>query len=309
MIAWKRAAACLLTACLGFATLPAGAAGAVAGNWSITPADSGGKVDLLMNDGHSTSASDWQIEDLKGLDPAPTRHDVHFTIERDAGRIDATGTLADGSGAGTFRFAPAPGYADALGKLGLGRIGEDDQFALALHDVSLDFAREMATAGIDGLAADTLLAFRIHGVDLAYVKDLRAAGAHADEAETLIAFAIHRVTPDLVRALHQVRPAPDDEKIVALRIQGATPDWITELARLGYDHATAEELIAFRIHGVTPDFIGALQPLGYSHPAPEQLIAMRIHGVTPEYVAGLEAHGMKDLTVDQLVAMRIQGID
>ena len=71
----------------------------------------------------------------------------------------------------------------------------------------------------------------------------------------------------------------------------------------------ARKLIAFRIHGVSPDFISGVQKLGYSHPEPDQLIAMRIHGVTPEFISKLQSRGMKDLSIDKLVSLRIHGID
>ena len=93
-----------------------------------------------------------------------------------------------------------------------------------------------------------------------------------------------------------------------MRIHGATPEWMEEVKKHGYDHIDLEELIAFRIHGVSPEFIEKLQGLGYAHPDPEQLVAMRIHNVTPN-IAGLRARGLRDLSIDQLVNMRIQGID
>ena len=70
-----------------------------------------------------------------------------------------------------------------------------------------------------------------------------------------------------------------------MRIHGATPEWVDDLKKRGYDHIDLQQLIAFRIHGVSPEFIDKLQGLGYTHPEPEQLIAMRIHNVTPEYIA------------------------
>jgi|HubBroStandDraft_1064217.scaffolds.fasta_scaffold00009_64 hypothetical protein len=256
---------------LGLAFGPVGlqAAETLTGSWSIGPSNRPGLVEFQVNRGHSTTQSRWKIADLVGLDPPPARHDVQFTVERDAGRLEADGVVADNLGAGTFHFIPDSRYASEMARLGLGRIDEESQFADALHDVSLTFAREMVAAGIAGLDAGELLAFRIHGVDNSYVQGPRQAG----------------------------------------KIHGATAQWASGLAKLGYTRASADQLIAFRVHGVTPEFIDALRPLGLAMRTPEQPVAMRIHGVTPEYIAGLETRGMKNLTVDQLVALRIHGID
>ena len=100
------------------------------------------------------------------------------------------------------------------------------------------------------------------------------------------------------------------DQAIALRIHGATPEWMAQMSKLGYHHLDLDKLIAFRIHGVSPEFIEKLKQLGYSHPDPDQLIAMRIHGVTPEYISNMRSqHGMQNLTIEQLVSLRIHGID
>jgi len=47
--------------------------------------------------------------------------------------------------------------------------------------------------------------------------------------------------------------------LIAMRIHGATPEWMAEIKKRGYDHIDLEKLIAFRIHGVSPEFIQKLQ--------------------------------------------------
>ena len=103
----------------------------------------------------------------------------------------------------------------------------------------------------------------------------------------------------MVRSLHQAGYSPDEDTLIAMRIHGATPEWMAELKQRGYDHVDLEKLIAFRIHGVSPEFIQKLQGLGYSHPDPDELIAMRIHNVTPEYISDMRSRGIHDLSIDQ----------
>lgn len=256
------------------------------GEWTLGPSDNAGKVRLSLQGGsgeqhHFNTSSDWNKADFQGIDwSAAGKHDVHFTIHRDAGNLTGEGFLKDGQGAGLFQFDPNVQYRTEMTSLGFSGITSEQQLAFAVHDVSLKFARDMKSAGVDGLDASKLVAFRIFRVDDTFIHQLRSAGLKAVEADKLIAFRIHGVTPEFVQSLKGLSYTPDEDK-----------------------------LIAFRIHGVTPEFIQQLQRLGYRHPEVDQLIAMRIHGVTPEYIQSLRTHGMKDLTVNQLVSLRIQGIN
>ena len=283
------------------------------GSWAVSKSDEAGKVQFALIEHHrggmSNHQSDWAMSSFPGVDfSKPGRQDVHFTISRDAGKIECEGYLKDGEGAGIFHFQPDANYPREMQSLGF-NVDEEKQFAMAVQDVSLAFAREMKGEHLSDLDADKLIAFRIFGVDKAFIDALRAEGLKISDADKLVAFRIHGVTPQMVRSLHQAGYSPDEDTLMAMRIHGATPEWMAELKKHGYDHVDLQKLIAFRIHGVSPEFIQKLQGLGYSHPDPDELIAMRIHNVTPEYIADMRSRGMKDLSIDRLVSMRIHGID
>ncbi|HLV87185.1 MAG TPA: hypothetical protein VKV39_09440 [Candidatus Sulfotelmatobacter sp.] len=283
------------------------------GDWTISKSDIPGKVGFSLIEHHhggmSSHESDWPASLFPGVDFSKSgRQDVHFTISRDAGKIDCEGFLNDGEGAGVFHFQPDPDYVRQMKDLGFS-IDEEKQFSMAIQDVSVAFAREMKDQHLTNLDADKLTAFRIFGVDSAFIQALRTEGLKVTDSDKLVAFRIHVVTPEMVRVLHQSGYSPDEDTLIAMRIHGATPEWIAQLKQRGYDHVELEKLIAFRIHGVSPEFIEKLQGLGYRHPEPDDLIAMRIHNVTPEYISDLRARGMRDLSIDQLVSMRIHGID
>jgi hypothetical protein len=283
------------------------------GSWAISKSDEAGKVEFALmehrRDGSSNHQSSWPASIFQGVDfSKPGRQDVRFTIARDAGKIECEGYLNDGEGAGIFHFQPDANYPREMQSLGF-TVDEEKQFAMAVQDVSLAFAREMKSEHISDLDADKLIAFRIFGVDKAFIEALRAEGLKISDANKLVAFRIHGVSAQMVRSLHQAGYSPDEDTLVAMRIHGATPEWMQELKKQGYDHLELQKLIAFRIHGVSPEFIQKLQGLGYSHPDPDELITMRIHNVTPEYIADMRSRGMKDLSIDKLVSMRIHGID
>ena len=279
------------------------------GDWTIRKSEDVGKVEFSLIEHHhggtSNHESEWPASSFPSVDfSKPGRQDVHFTIARDAGKIECEGFLDNGEGAGIFHFQPDPNYAREMDALGF-PVDEEKQYNMAVQDVSLEFARKMKA----GLDAEKLIAFRIHGVDSAFIEDVRAAGLKIADSDKLVAFRIHGVTPQMIRVLHQAGYSPDEDTLIAMRIHGAIPEWMAELKNRGYDHVDLEKLIAFRIHGVSPEFIEKLQALGYSHPEPDELVAMRIHNVTPEYISALRSRGMQNLSIDQLVSMRIHGID
>ncbi len=283
------------------------------GDWTLSKSDEPGKVGFSLIEhrrgGTNSHQSDWPASSFQGVDfSKPGRQDVHFIITRDAGKIDCEGFLNDGEGAGLFHFQPAANFQRQMKDLGFS-VDDDQQFTMAIMDVTLDFAKQMKEEHLTDLDADKLIAFRIFGVDAAFIHALRSEGLKITDADKLIAFRIHGVTPTMIRSLRQAGYTPDEDTLIAMRIHGATPEWIDELKHLGYDHVDLDNLIAFRIHGVSPEFIQKLDSLGFHHPDPDDLIAMRIHGVTPEFIADMRSRGIHDLSIDKLVSMKIHGID
>lgn len=277
------------------------------GKWAMHRSDRPGMVQFSLHGGRGdfTNISDWPQSDFSGLDLA---QDTQFTLTRDAGKFEFAGALRDGAGAGSFKFFPDARYPQEMKALGFSGV-EGKQIHLAIHDVSLNFARDMKNANLQDLDTDKLLAFRIHGVSRKFIEEIRAAGLSERDSDQFIAFRIHGVTPEMVRRVRAAGYTPDSKTLIAMRIHGATPEWMDDLKQRGYDGVPMDQLVAFRIHGVTPEFIAELEKLGFQHPQPEQLVSLRIHGVTPEYIGELQLRGVKNLTIDKLVAMKIHGID
>jgi hypothetical protein len=283
------------------------------GDWTLSKSDEPGKVEFSLIEHHhggtSSHQSDWPANSFQGVDFSKSgRQDVHFTITRDAGKIECEGFLNDGEGAGLFHFHPDPNFPREMQALGF-PVDEEKQYGMAVMDVTLDFAREIKNEHLSNLDTDKLIAFRIFKVDSAFIQALRAEGLTISDSDKLVAFRIHGVTPQMIHSLHQAGYSPDEDTLIAMRIHGATPEWMEQLKKVGYDHIELEKLIAFRIHGVSPEFIAKVQGLGFAHPDPDELIAMRIHNVTPEYIADMRSRGIHDLSIDKLVSMRIHGID
>jgi hypothetical protein len=254
-------AACALLAGLSIAGMPVHGAELLNGQWALSgalnPGEDAGKVHLmLMRSGRPgstfTSGSDWNAADLKGLDlQAAGKHDVRFTIERDAGRFEADGFVAGAEGAGLFHFTPASGYAAAMAAAGFPGVEAEKQLGLALNDVSLAFAKEMKAQGFDDLDLRNLRAFRIHGVDGAYIKALRAQGVTPADAKSLIAFRIHEVTPEFAKAVRALGFTPTDKQFITLRIHNITPEYIAGLKAHGMEKLTLDKVISLKIRGIS----------------------------------------------------------
>ena len=98
-----------------FAAVKNRAAEVRSGDWTISKSDAPGKVEFSLiehhHGGNRTTASDWPASSFQGVDFSKTgSQDVHFTITRDAGKIDCEGFLKDGEGAGLFHFQPDPNF-------------------------------------------------------------------------------------------------------------------------------------------------------------------------------------------------------
>jgi hypothetical protein len=269
---------------LGFAQA-APAAEEFKGTWTLEPTTNAGRIHIALRHRsdrhHSNIELDQPTSGFTGLDlTTPGKRDVAFSMTRDAGRVDFEGYIKDGEGAGTYRFTPDAKYVPAMRAVGFDDIDDAKQFAMALHDVSVEFAKAMKAEKLDNLDTDKLLAFRIFDVNAQYMREMRAAGLPARDADKLIAFRVHGVKAN---------------DVAAMRKSGI--------------EANEDQLIAFRVHGVTPDYVAKVEKLGFGRVEPDQLVAMRVHGVTPEYIAGLKSRGMKNLTIDKVVSLKIHGID
>jgi hypothetical protein len=196
------------------------------GEWTMSPSQDSGKVHFCFqgsrngND-HFSHSSDWDISDFKGMNWSPGRHDVNFTIRRDAGVFEGEGFVKNGEGAGLFTFTPDAEYAKRIESLGFTDFDSDRQMSFALFDVSYAFAREMKSLGISGLDAQKLISFRIFRVDAAFVNAIRAAGLGTPSAEKLVAMRIHHVTPEYIQSMeaHGLHDLTVDQ-LIKLRIHG-----------------------------------------------------------------------------------------
>ena len=225
------------------------------GSWTIASSKEPGKVQLAlmhrMHGGSSHHESSWPTSAFQGIDLAARgKRDVSFSITRDAGRFNCEGYLNGGEGAGLFHFVLDEKFAQAMGALGFSGIDDEKQFAMAVHDVTLDFARQMKGEQLSGLETDTLIAFRIHEVTPQFIRELRAEGVTTNKSEAFVAFSIHGVTPAMVREVRQSGLKASDDQLIAMRIHGVSPEFIADMKSRGLKNLTVDQLVSLRIHGI-----------------------------------------------------------
>ena len=54
---------------------------------------------------------------------------------------------------------------------------------------------------------------------------------------------------------------------------------IQKVEALGFKHPDADDLVAMRIHGVTPEFISNMQSRGMKDLTIDKLVNLRVHGI------------------------------
>lgn len=141
-----------------------------------------------------------------------------------------------------------------------------------------------------------------------YIERMKAAGYDVD-LDKLIAMKIQGITPEYARAIAEMgfgKPSADD--LLACKIQGVTPEYISQLRQQGFAIDNLQDVISFRIFGLTPEFVSGMKAAGFNNLTTKQLLGMRVQGVTPEYARTLKRK-FPDVTSDELVQARIFRID
>src|ERR1700674_4502105 len=139
-----------------------------------------------------------------------------------------------------------------------------------------------------------------------YLDAMEAAGFKNLDVDEIIAMKVQGVTPEYIKAMHDLGLQPTPDELVGMRVQGITPEYIREMRKFD-SNLNIEELIGMKVQGVTPGYVKEMRATGLK-PNTDELIGMKVQGITPEYVKSMQAAGFKDLDCDELIGAKVQGI-
>src|SRR6266404_133780 len=115
-----------------------------------------------------------------------------------------------------------------------------------------------------------------------YIDGLKAEGLDNLDADQLIALKIQGVTPEYIHEIRAEGLKPDIDELVGMRVQGITPEYIHQVRAMNLKF-DVDSLIAMKVQGITAAYADEMRKLGFQ-PDGDQLIAMKVQGITPEYV-------------------------
>lgn len=138
-----------------------------------------------------------------------------------------------------------------------------------------------------------------------YIDGMKAQGLDNLTADQLIALRIQGVTPEYVKEVKALGLHPTVNELISMRVQGVDPKYISDMRATGVN-AGLDQIIAMRIQGVTPEYVKDMRAAGVNGDA-NQFIGMRVQGLTPEYIQQMKAAGV-NADVNQLIGMKVQGL-
>jgi len=140
-----------------------------------------------------------------------------------------------------------------------------------------------------------------------YIEGMKAAGFDNLTADELIALKVQGVTPDYVRAIHDLGLKPTVDELISLRVQGITPEYIKEMRAAGFTVST-DTIIGMKVQGITPEYVKGMHDMGIDTKDADELIGLKVQGVTPDYINRMRAAGVGLKNVDTIIGMKVQGI-
>jgi hypothetical protein len=223
-------------------------------------------------------ASDFVGLDVPGFRGAGTRP-LHFSVVREAGRLDCAGNGGGGMAIGNCSFTADPGFAQLLSARGIGRPTREQAFGLMAVNARRELVDGIAGAGYPAPSIDDLMGLAALGVDGRYIGEMAHAGYRP-------------------RAIHS---------LIEFKALGITPQWIGGFARMGYADIPADDLVQLKALDVTPEFVAGFDRIGYGRLPAETLVQLKALDITPEYVRAAIGPDNRRPPVQELVEMKVLG--
>ena len=202
---------------------------------------------------------------------------LHFSIDREAGRLDCFGNGGNNFASGNCRFAENPAFRELLVSRGIGHATSEQMFGLMAVNAHRDLIDSLAAARYPAPHINDLMALSALGVDRQYIGAMSRAGYRPNGLQSLIEF----------KAL------------------GITPEWIAGFVGIGYGDVPGDGLVRMRALGITPAFISDYQRIGYRNLPVETLVQLKALDITPEFVRAVAGPGQPMPSLSKLAELRM----
>ncbi len=263
----------------------------VSGNWTAEASDSSDKIQLSFeikrDRGRGVNSQSFSYSDLNGLNSANARNgSASFSILRDAGTIQCTGSFNNGHGSGTFIFTPDRNYISAMKSRGFDFLRNDDDdrrdrsgerlFMAAMLNVKVAVADDLRSANFGDLDVDDLFKASIFKIDGAYMAEMKATGF----------------------------PNLSMEDLVKARIFKIDANYVRNISNAGMPVRKFQDLVKYAIFKVTPEYLGELRNAGLVDLSPADIVKLRIFHVDANDVSEAKAAN-PTITVKEIVKKKI----
>ncbi len=251
--------------------------------------DNSGKIHLTFErttaTGRNSHGSSFTPEEL-GLGASQLQNgQVSFRLVREAGTIEAEGTIVNGKGSGTFRFTPNRGFVEAMRTRGF------------------DF--DKAGGKRDGGVSEKLLSAAFVNVTVALADDLNSANFGKLEVEDLFKAAIFKIDGKFMAEMKATGfPNLEMEDLVKARIFKIDADYVKQVHDMGFSNRDFEGLVKFRIFNVTPEYLSELRAAGLTKMDSEDVVKCRIFNIEADFVRKAKTED-PNVTIEDLVKMKI----
>lgn len=163
--------------------------------------------------------------------------------------------------------------------------------------VGFELHRGAGSFRFDGAARDLRASGTFEFIpNTGYKRAAERLGYKKLEPHHQLTFAVHDVTVGELRQLRRlIAGKPSAADAARLFERGASPEFVRDLAGVGFARLTVDALLRVRESGVNADYVRAMRAEGFRLTLPEYVKA-RTRGLTLEYVQQLKNVGLRDLS-------------
>jgi hypothetical protein len=232
-------------------------------------------------DEHDNWSTGFMPSDLIGLEVSSFHgsgsRPLHFSVIREAGRLDCSGSGGNDYASGYCSFADNPAFTQLLVSRGIGRPTREQWFGLMAVNTRRALIDAVGEARYPTPTINDLMALSALGVDGPYITEMARAGYR----------------PDSIR------------KVIEFKALGITPQWIAGFVRIGYANVPGDGLVQMRALGITPEYIEGYQRIGYRDLPVSTLVQLKALDITPEFVRTTVGSRQAMPSIGELVQMKM----